>query len=372
MSHSPSESIASASPQGSGERSSAGQGHLPGLNGLRAIAAVTVMVIHAQDYLRALDLPILGSTEAAAFAVTVFFALSGFLITYLLLRERQRSGRINTLNFYIRRTLRIWPLYFTFFGLTMLFNVAFAEPVMPGLVPYYLLFAANIPLAAQQFINHASHLWSLSVEEQFYLIWPWLLRFVKRVEFALVAFFLVYWVVKVYLRFHHGGDSIPYTFIQFTRFDCMALGGLGAWLYWRGIPVTLGKIIHSISVQVACWLALVVTVPDWFHVAQPIDHTLIAGATVVIILNLVGNPRPLFALRGRVWEYLGGISFGIYMWHPLVSALVGKAVHPLTMPVPVKISLVMVSVSVFTILIAHLSMKWLETPFLRMKNRFGH
>jgi peptidoglycan/LPS O-acetylase OafA/YrhL len=318
-----------------------------------------------------MGLPSFGRTPGGLYAVTVFFALSGFLITFLLLREKERTGNVSISQFYVRRTLRIWPLYFLFLGCALLYNYLVGEPNDKTLVVYSLLFAANIPSSLGLFIGNAAHLWSLGVEEQFYLIWPWMIRFARKPIYALIAFLVIFLLVKATLRFGLGASSPYYMFFHITRFDCMALGGIGAWLYARGIPAKLQTILFSIPMQVICWLSLAATIPDRFHVFSIADHALIGLATVVLILNLIANPKPLFRLENRVWNYLGGISFGIYMWHPLIVALNGQLLPYLPFPAGGKIAFLMMSVVVETILLAHLSMKFIEAPFLRIKERFS-
>jgi peptidoglycan/LPS O-acetylase OafA/YrhL len=94
--------------------------YLPGLNGLRAIAAFGVLFSHVNLGIEAYGLPIRKTSDLAGFGVTIFFALSGFLITYLLLKEKEQFNTINIKNFYVRRILRIWPLYFLFIGIGFL------------------------------------------------------------------------------------------------------------------------------------------------------------------------------------------------------------------------------------------------------------
>ncbi len=345
--------------------------YLNGLNGLRALAAGTVLLGHIHDGLPSLGLPFFGRTQCGLFAVTVFFALSGFLITHLLLREKESTGKIGIKNFYIRRTLRIWPLYFFFFGCALLFNYLVDEPYDKSLILYTLLFAGHIPNCLNHFIGNAGHLWSLGVEEQFYLIWPWLIRFSKRPIVALSVFLILFFVVKGIARFAFGGEHPVYYFFYITRFDCMAIGGIAAWLHLRGIPAQLRAILFSLPVQISCWLCLLAVIPDKFHVFSFLDHFLIAVVTSILILNLIANPRPLFRLENRLLRYLGGISFGLYMWHSLIIASNVLLLPHIPFPVWGKITFLTLSVVGETILVAHLSKKFLEQPFLRFKDRFA-
>jgi peptidoglycan/LPS O-acetylase OafA/YrhL len=349
----------------------ASPGYLPGLNGLRALAAGAVLFLHVNDNMQSLGLPFPGRTDGGHFAVTVFFALSGFLITYLLLREKERTQQINIFAFYMRRTLRIWPLYFAFFGVALLFNWATGTAYSKLLIPFYILFAANIPFSANTFMPNAAHLWSLGVEEQFYLIWPWCIRIARKPIYFLLGFFVGFLLLKVAFRFLLGGLSEAYLFLHVTRFDCMALGGIGAWLYWSGIPETLKRLLFSIPMQLACWLALAATIPDRFHFFTIMEHTTIALASVILMLNLVANPKPLLRLENRFWRYIGGISFGLYIWHPILAAANALLVPYLPLPAAGKIAFLYIAVLGETLLLAHLSMQFLEGPFLKLKQRFS-
>src|SRR5437763_8821633 len=145
--------------------------HLKGLNGLRVIAALVVIGCHTSQRLgyHFLD-------EASSYGVTIFFALSGFLITLLLIKERERTNTISLKNFYIRRTVRIWPLYFLYIGLSLaVMYFVFAETYHFSSILPYLVFIPNYTIVFGKPVPIIWHFWSLGVEEQFYLFWPFLL-----------------------------------------------------------------------------------------------------------------------------------------------------------------------------------------------------
>lgn len=135
--------------------------HFSGLNGIRAIVALAVVFSHTTMGLKEFGLNqfIFGqyadgnpkATQLAGFGVTMFFALSGFLITYLLLEEN-KTGEINIKNFYIRRILRIWPLYYLYFVLTIITLFIFDIPYNKTSVLYYIFLLANIPKFPTEFM----------------------------------------------------------------------------------------------------------------------------------------------------------------------------------------------------------------------------
>ncbi|MDY3319034.1 acyltransferase [Riemerella anatipestifer] len=170
--------------------------YFPNLNGIRAIAAFMVIIHHIGQFLGIFDMPNALDTKVIHFigplGVTLFFVLSGFLITYLLLAEEKSTGTIALKDFYIRRILRIWPLYYiiilaSFFILPYIKILALPDgywkPFSENFYFYlslFLLFLPNIVLFRYgAVLPYGSQSWSVGVEEQFYLLWPILMKFVK-------------------------------------------------------------------------------------------------------------------------------------------------------------------------------------------------
>lgn len=159
---------------------------LPGLNGIRTIAALGVMVSHITLALGALDLDISlfgyknGNISAWALGehgVTMFFVLSGFLITFLLLKEKEKYKEINVKSFYMRRILRIWPLYYVYLVICLaLYVLLYDGNVVCGTTLLYVFFLANIPFILETTLFCLEHLWSIGVEEWFYIFWPFLFK----------------------------------------------------------------------------------------------------------------------------------------------------------------------------------------------------
>src|SRR5947207_1519982 len=171
--------------------------HFPGLNGLRFLAALTVVLFHAGFAFRYAGIPEYDylnrvNPQTGFLAVVFFFVLSGFLITYLLLVEEAETGDVSVRSFYVRRILRIWPLYYliiaiAFFVLPASLPGDFPPPHPRELILYSVIltnFAGTVPCA--------SHLWSIGVEEQFYLCWPVLLKTVRRRHLLLLGVIVGY------------------------------------------------------------------------------------------------------------------------------------------------------------------------------------
>ena len=178
--------------------------HLKGLNGIRALAALGVLVGH------------LGFSTMAPRMVTIFFALSGFLITYLLLHEKDKTGTVHITKFYVRRALRIWPLYFLFIILAVLAS----DKALDSNFLYYIFFSGNLALVLKATYPYLAHYWSLGVEEQFYLFWPWVMRFSKSIIGGIMAVFILVFGLKIAIRIGYGGEHWLYQLIYTCKFQC--------------------------------------------------------------------------------------------------------------------------------------------------------
>jgi peptidoglycan/LPS O-acetylase OafA/YrhL len=340
--------------------------YLKGLNGLRAIAALAVLTSHI---LQAGDGH---GLDLAGFGVTLFFALSGFLITVLLLKEQQQSNTIKVGKFYVRRVLRIWPLYFGYMALVLFVHAnVFFKPYNLQQVLFYVFFVPNIPFIIGGAIDMLYHYWSLGVEEQFYLFWPLVTKkFINRFVPFCLGFILLLLAIKVFISLVYGGYSVPYSFAYMLRFDCMAIGALGAYLYHNRVSY-LAVLKHPV-IQVLAWGVLVLVLFNQFHVFSIIDHELVALVTVVLIINQIDNPNTMINLEYPVFDYLGKLSFGIYVFHPLLIALLISLFKSYAVPMQggSYITFVLLVV-VATLLTAHLSYHYFESRFLLLKQKFA-
>ena len=161
--------------------------HLNGLNGIRAIAALAVVVSHITLSLDKIGLnPNIFGTfpdgsprglDLAGFGVSMFFTLSGFLITYLLHTEKKKTNNISIKKFYWRRLLRIWPLYYMYIIICIAVLSFNGQSTFIGSLYYYIFQMANVPfILGTGGVGLLIHYWSLGVEEQFYIFWPWLVK----------------------------------------------------------------------------------------------------------------------------------------------------------------------------------------------------
>lgn len=317
-----------------------------------------------------------GVGALGAFGVDVFFALSAYLITELLLREKTLIGDLDLKSFYLRRVLRIWPLYFFFLALAGVLTI-----VLPGqkigwqAALAFLFLGGNWWIVLRGFPSSVIFpLWSVSIEEQFYLFWPPLVRKLRASHMAALAFTMVAlaWLVRAYLG-THGATETQVWCNTLARLDPIAAGILVA-VFLRGETPEFSaqKRVAMIGFGVAC---LAMAGNFWNIKADPLTtHRILAGYPVVAIgaaALLLGVLSSAKLLSKSVLVYLGKISYGLYVYHVL-----GLMVSDYTVP-HAETSLLRYLVRdgialSLTIGFAAASFRWLEAPFLGMKQRFTH
>lgn len=351
---------------------------LPGLNGIRAIAALAVVFSHTNNRLKHFGLMSLPNWDLSGYAVTMFFTLSGFLITFLLFKEQEKTGTINIKKFYIRRILRIWPLYyfylliiFLIFGydglgskfiihLLILPNLGGLFTTLNG-VPWVIPSTTAIPLIG--------HYWSLGVEEQFYSFWPWVIKKIRKLFIFLLVFPIAFFSLKVFAKMMNLSEAIQFV-LHYSRFGCLAIGALGAYLYWKKPQIL--PFINSIYTQVGMWLFFGLIVFNKFHIFSIIDHEIVSVFVVLLIINQISGKRKMVSLENKVFDYLGKISFGIYVYNPLTIFLLHTIAQKYFM-LPdsfISYAIVFLLVTVFNIILAHISYFTLEKYFLNWKTKF--
>ncbi len=346
----------------------------PELDGLRFIAFLAVFISHAfsqnwDDYL-ALGFPKLLAFVAArgvasgGNGVPLFFVLSSYLITTLLLREHEKYGVIRLKDFYVRRALRIWPLYFAFIAAVLIFAPRGSQAAMQvSALPPYLLFLANwsflLPAAAAG-AGVAGILWSVSVEEQFYALWPLALkRFgvdaTRRMALVMIA---AAWVVRALME-ALGASPEALWLNTFAWLDAIGVGALLAIVFYRRLP----ELRPALRV---CALAL--GAMTW--VAGACLYALGLPFTLLALLNIGGAALMLCgALGGTVLSqrplvFLGRISYGLYVFHAAALYVTERLFHDVPRRAGFGLAL--------TVALATLSYYALELPFLRLKERFTH
>lgn len=351
-------------------------GHVPGLDGMRGIAVIIVVVAHLNVFL---PIPEIIVVPGGTVSLDSFFVLSGFLITVLLLKEQGRSGTVKKAAFYQRRALRLLPALLAVVIAHMLFAWASGIPwdlersSVLSVVFYYsnwkMAFAPETYLGGGVFAPGLQHLWSLSMEEQFYLLWPFVVVFFLGItrSFKVVVGVLVGLIAVIAihrgLEYHSGMRWYPIFVRTDSRVDSILIGALLGNLWARHREPTRYLVP-------AAWIAsafLLICMPI-ARIDEPFLYygglVLIDLACATIILALVQGKwvaRHLFNLKFLVT--LGLVSYGIYLWHlPVFFAVEywGK-----DWPSVVQVTVALGATALFT------TLSWflLERPALNLKNR---
>ncbi len=302
--------------------------------------------------------------SAGSYGVSVFFLLSAYLITELLLREKEAKGTVSLQRFYIRRILRIWPLYFGFLALAFLLGHLIHRPETyfstMGLAGALLLIG-NLAAAHGYSLGIAGALWSISVEEQFYLIWPFLVRIITRRRVIAVGFGL--WTGSQIITAILIWDGFPYYpnlwLSSIAQFQFFALGIVLSGVRLRGRIGPTFRVALAAAGLLSFFIAA--------YLDQPFLIFPIAGLGATLLFFSFLDAR--LPSTGPL-QYLGKISYGLYVFHGSCLLLAHVAAHRIpfirlhewllvyTIPLPM------------TIAIASLSYRYFETPFLRIKERF--
>jgi peptidoglycan/LPS O-acetylase OafA/YrhL len=352
----------------------------PELDGLRFYAFLGVFVCHTlpfeASFYRSLHLPfpwVWGATvKAGAAGVDLFFALSAYLITSLLLREREETGDISLKLFYARRVLRIWPLYFAVIGLAIVLAHTTTTQHLPWYyVAGYLFFVGNwVHAAFGRPESIAFPLWTVSIEEQFYLLWPLLVKTLGRRALIASTIFMFLLATACRIGFVLAGVSGGYIYYGSTaRCDSIALGILLALFADRLPSLTSRARLLLISAGLVGWIvssAWLTDQPGPISMREVPGHLIISIAAGAI---LYGSLHSRTSLLTSEWIVrLGKVSYGLYLLHLTGLLLAKSTLHPTSGAALLATKGVGF---VLTILLAFASYRWIESPFLRIKDRFS-
>ncbi|HUG00027.1 MAG TPA: acyltransferase family protein [Ilumatobacter sp.] len=369
--------------------------YLPGLDGMRALAVVAVMVYHANsDWL-----------YGGFLGVEVFFVISGYLITLLLMAEHERTGRVDLVGFWIRRARRLLPALFVMLFLLLTYTAFFKASTLGQLrgdllaglgysMNWYQIWVGQGYSASGDFAP-LRHLWSLAVEEQFYLLWPIVMMFLLRsgtrklAKTALVLFVAAVVVNVVMALLYHGGpvgtceltpeaywnvgdrciskaDTLYLSTI--TRSGGLLLGAAFA-MFWRPVAILRGPLRNAgRSLDIAAMFGVAILgLLFWkvnFLTPEGADPWLFRGGFFVTgfaTLMVIGAVTHRYAFAGKVlgnrlFAYVGTRSYGLYLYHwPIYQIIREVAGNKLTLP---QFAVAMVA----TLVITELSYTYIETP----------
>jgi peptidoglycan/LPS O-acetylase OafA/YrhL len=344
------------------------EARIPELDALRGIAAVVIVIFHSN----------VRRFPWGWAAVDLFFVLSGFLITGIVLRHGGSRGFLS--RFYIRRALRIFPAYYLVVLGLVVFRNLLPRPVDPRGLIYELTYTQFLPYywfaEAPRYSPYLGHTWTLAIEEQFYLVWPALILLAGRSRAWVAALSLATVAGSFYLR--SRGYSVA---LLGARADGLALGGLlAAVMAGRDgiatsralrVGLTAATVVSAaILVALASFVGMAATdaFPRWTGLVVLAFSTLWLGVIGLVVIHS-GHPR-LAVLRRPRLQRIGAISYGLYLYHFLVIVIsgdiyrsIGLRGQPLWREAP--------TIGVCFV-IAALSWKYVERPILGLKDRFAY
>lgn len=307
-----------------------------------------------------------------AFGLSLFFLLSSFLITTLLLVEQERTGTLHLRSFYTRRILRIWPLYFTaILGTFAIGYIVSALHLSLGALLAFLLVSTNWFVIAGGFVPLAlAPLWSISVEEQFYILWPVLVQRMNRSN--VLRFCLMLGIASVlctWLLARTGSSFAHLWFNSAVEALFFAAGGLLALHSGLQQQVTsLGKTLGGFVMAFFAWsgAVLLIGTRSMDLAMQPLHAVpcfcLIALGAASLLWAALHLPAQFIR---RELTYLGRISYGLYVFHGFALFVAQRFLAP-----HLRGGGWVLGAFLLTIMLASLSYKFLETPFLKLKRRF--
>jgi peptidoglycan/LPS O-acetylase OafA/YrhL len=351
-------------------------GHFPALDGLRGLAVLMVMAYHCPR----LVLPGIEQVQKAGdTGVDVFFVLSGFLITMLLLRDRSGTEASTTSllgHFYLKRVLRIFPLYYVAIGLYWLKVQVSPDPLAAGLYNDYLPYLGTYTIDAALGWGDGGFpafgiAWSLGVEEKFYLLWPLFVlllkpRHVLYAGLAVIGVTLLWraWLVQTYVGplaarlyypFDVRMDGIMWGCVVACVLHDRRTFGAAACLLRRSFAPLFGAGIFA-----AAAIALS-NDSFWRYLLPPLGAALVIGAAVVRLDQPMLRP-----LGTRPMRYVGRISYGMYVLHPLAFSCATILIGEQTLA---QRAVYMAAGTGLSIVVAAASYRWFESPILRLRHR---
>ena len=350
------------------------------LDSLRAIAVIFVIIRHWVPKNNIINI-----LPTGAIGVDIFFVLSGYLITCILFDNRNIADLHSTSkkavlkNFYMRRTLRIFPIYYLTVFLLLIFHEYMGTNIR-SVYLYYITYTSNFYL----FKIHAwngmiTHLWSLAVEEQFYLIWPLLILFLKKKHFLpLIFIFIFIGVVSQCLLAQIKLSSV----LTFTCFDAFGLGALLAW-YQTYRKEKLER-LYAVLKILAC-IAAVLFVVSIFKKGLFLPQRTIISIMALWLISfitlkqhsslLIKNP----ILNNAFLIFIGKISYGVYLYHNFIPKLnsltFNKYINPLfpnLLSVQYRSQVFWIENIILLVLVSWISYFIIERKFLSLKKYFNY
>ncbi len=344
------------------QKSSQPNEHLPGLNGLRALAVVAVILSHM--FFETKNIYVL-KFFSGNWGVTLFFVISGFLITTLLLREFEAIGRVDIKSFYFRRAVRILPPAYFFLFSVFILTLLDVINVSPASLISAALFLKNLPIPGVPHEWHLGHFWSLAVEEQYYLMLPILLLIARKHLPIICLLMIMFSLVVTYSYFHlyKNNFSLRIVMALFISQVPLFIGTLFALWNFRD-PDLKQRISPPLTILCICLSMFSLSSENNMlpNLLKPLFSAAFAGAAIFGVINTAGGILG-WLLNNAASDFMGRISYGLYLWQQLFtheSIIRPSLLGGYALPLNALAILVCALGSYYTI----------EKPLLKMRARF--
>ena len=310
--------------------------------------------------------------ENFTIGVDIFFLISGFLLTYLLLAEREKTGKVDVLRFYIRRSFRIWPLYFLMVLIGPILTYFFNEQE-PGYL-YHFFFAGNFDLLKNGTKSIATdHLWSICIEEHYYLICPLLIGFVplRRLPETMLFICFLSFIFRAYVSLNYPDVGNIIYVHTLSRIDVLAIGSLfGYLLYFKKLTFN-----HSLPTRVIFYVSFLILFVNVHYIqADNFFYATVKKYVFVFALaywmgNFLFHPQAILAIKKKnLFHSFGKVTYGLYMFNPVIIYLILKAFSAYQTE---NFLLYIISFHALLAGICFLSYRYFEMPFLRLKEKYA-
>lgn len=332
--------------------------------------------------------------DLAYYGVIFFFILSGFLITSILLKEKDDNKNINIKNFYLKRVRRIWPVYFIvlfigFIGIPIIIhilnkygiNIESISGNNISALLWFLFFGANFYIIKHSLITPIVWvLWSIAIEEQFYLIWPWFIKYFKKMSLIVLVLLSLFLLSMIFRYYNYG--SLSEHLNTLSCIGSLSMGALGAYLlnYNKKILAFFVNLNKRFSIFIYLSIVILFTLicfKNELNLLNPFSMSIIyCLLTIFFLLFLLEQgiaKTPLISFgKNRIIDYLGKISYGLYAYHIISLTVIITIMKLLNIVINKNVLIYILSVSftfLLTVLLSYLSYKYIESKFLIKKTK---
>jgi len=346
------------------------------LDGLRFFAFLLVFVHHHSLFAKIPYLSILNTN--GWIGVDLFFALSAFLFTKLLIAEYNKTKTISFKKFYMRRIFRIWPIYFLFIGFSVALYL-FMKGSIGNIIGIRIIglftFSDNIMTAIYGYnpMPYVAHLWTITYEEQFYIFIPIIILLLVRssVKTKLISLISVFILFNV-IRFVLIANKVPHPAIwvlPITHFESIVLGiaiGFGGFdiLLKRIKPLLVG-LIGVIFFVLLCFLPNLDNISYWLI----LSYSFVGISTSLVLFSVLKSNYLKNIFSKELFVFLGKRSYGLYVYHLLGNGVASYMIAKITFLPSNSLASFIYSLS-FTVIVSIISYQVIETPFLKLKKKF--